>query len=162
LNREAPALLEKVAAKGMMLDVLHQAGTFPLTPIRDRYERVAMRVTVTDYIKDIASAYEWADFTIACGGSQTLAEIAVCGLPCLVVPLAQAAAGHQVANAMAFASGEDRLWSEEKNWDADSLARRIVKLLNSDQEIQRAHRPAVDAATTMITDCEEMMRGLWD
>lgn len=162
LNREAPALLEKVAAAGITLEILHQAGPFPLTPIRSLYDRVGIRVTLTEYIKDIASAYEWADFVIACAGSQTLAEIAVCRLPCLIVPLAEAAAGHQVANAIAFASGEDRLWSAERNWNSDSLAPRIVNLLKSDEEAQRAPSPAADAANTLITDCEKMMQGLWD
>ena len=78
-------------------EALHQAGAFPLAPIRDAYDRCGVAATVTDYIKDMDGAYEWADFVIACAGAQTLAELSVCGLPCLIVPLSAAAAGHHPA-----------------------------------------------------------------
>ena len=37
----------------------------------------------------MAAAYAWADFVVTCAGAVTLAELAVAGLPALVVPLAR-------------------------------------------------------------------------
>lgn len=156
LNREAPALLHSVAAQGVAPEILHQAGDFPLTPIRTVYERLGIPATVTDYIKDIASAYESADFVVACGGSQTLSEIAVCGLPCLIVPLAEAAAGHQVANAIAFAEAGDHLWTSEENWETAWLAAKIVAKLRDDRGSAKAPGilGGIDAAAKMIADLD--------
>ncbi|HEY1267901.1 MAG TPA: glycosyltransferase, partial [Candidatus Binatia bacterium] len=62
LNRETPALLSEVAACGVKPEALHQAGGFPLAPIRAAYNRCGLSASVTDYIKDIESVYDWADF----------------------------------------------------------------------------------------------------
>jgi UDP-N-acetylglucosamine--N-acetylmuramyl-(pentapeptide) pyrophosphoryl-undecaprenol N-acetylglucosamine transferase len=160
LNREAPALLHSVAEQGIAPDILHQAGDFPLTPIRTVYERRGLQATVTDYIKDIASAYEWADFVVACGGSQTLSEIGVCGLPCLIVPLAEAAAGHQIANAIAFAEAGNDLWTSEEDWETAWLAGKIVAVLRgAAASRQRSGRlGGIDAAAKMIADLDMMMQ----
>jgi UDP-N-acetylglucosamine--N-acetylmuramyl-(pentapeptide) pyrophosphoryl-undecaprenol N-acetylglucosamine transferase len=159
LNREAPAMLHSVARLGIAPDILHQAGDFPLAPIRTVYERLGIEATVTDYIKDIGSAYEWADFVVACGGSQTLSEIAVCDLPCLIVPLAEAAAGHQVANAIAFTEAGDRLWTSEENWETAWLAGKIVALLRKGGGSPHASGMlgGIDAAAKMIADLDIMM-----
>jgi UDP-N-acetylglucosamine--N-acetylmuramyl-(pentapeptide) pyrophosphoryl-undecaprenol N-acetylglucosamine transferase len=157
LNREVPSLLHNIAERGIAPDILHQAGDFPLTPIRTVYERLGMQATITDYIKDIASAYERSDFVIACGGSQTLSEIAVCGLPCLIVPLADAAAGHQVANALAFADAGDHLWSTEENWDAAWLAAKIVDRLRENRGASTVALGMIDAAAKMIADLDMML-----
>lgn len=160
LNREVPGLLRQIATHGIVPEALHQAGAFPLAPIRDAYDRCGVAATVTDYIKDMDGAYEWADFVIACAGAQTLAELSVCGLPCLIVPLSAAAAGHQVANASAFAEAGEAMWTREETWDAASLAAKIAGLL-------RDHRAAggssitareADAARKMIADLEVLMQ----
>jgi UDP-N-acetylglucosamine--N-acetylmuramyl-(pentapeptide) pyrophosphoryl-undecaprenol N-acetylglucosamine transferase len=164
LNREVPALLHKIAAQGITPEALHQAGAFPLAPIRAVYERWSVTASVTDYIPDIQSAYAWADFVIACAGSQTLSELAVCGVPCLLVPLSSAAAGHQVANAAAFAEMQGALWTAEENWDADWMARQIAARLRDQRGGLATDEPfgAIDAAEKIIADCEEMMKGRWD
>jgi UDP-N-acetylglucosamine--N-acetylmuramyl-(pentapeptide) pyrophosphoryl-undecaprenol N-acetylglucosamine transferase len=160
LNREAPALLHTVAQQAIAPQILHQAGDFPLTPIRTVYERLGVDATVTDYIKDIGSAYEWADFVISCGGSQTLSEIAVCGLPCLIVPLAEAAAGHQVANAIVFAEAGDHLWTSEEDWETAWLAGKIAAILRKGRRSPQISGMigGIDAAAKMIADLDMIMQ----
>ncbi|SRR5581483_6983295 len=156
LNRETPALLRKVAACGIKLEALHQAGGFPLAPIRAAYDRCGVCASVTDYIKDIVSAYDWADFVVTCAGSQTLSEIAICGLPFLAVPLSSAAAGHQVANAAAFAEACGALWVPENACDTSRLAREIAATL--ERTGPRRMPTAIDAAGKIVADCERMLR----
>jgi len=157
LNRETPALLSEVAARGVKPEALHQAGAFPLAPIRAAYDRCGVAASVTDYIKDMESAYDWADFVVTSAGSQTLAELAVCRLPFLAVPLSTAAAGHQVANAAACAAACDALWTAENDWDTARLAREIVAKIRSERP--RPNPAALDAAAKLVADCEQMMRG---
>jgi UDP-N-acetylglucosamine--N-acetylmuramyl-(pentapeptide) pyrophosphoryl-undecaprenol N-acetylglucosamine transferase len=156
LNRETPALLSAVAGCGIKLEALHQAGGFPLAPIRAAYDRCGVSASVTGYIKDIESAYDWADFVVTCAGSQTLSEIAVCGLPFLAVPLSSAAADHQVANAIAFAETCDALWAPENDWNISQLARKIIAALQSTHS--RPAAAAIDAAGKIVAECERMLR----
>src|SRR5262249_46705436 len=157
LNRETPALLSAIAADGIKPEALHQAGAFPLAQIRAAYERCGLPASVTDYIKDMESAYEWADFVVTSGGSQTLSELAICRLPFLAVPLSSAAAGHQVANAAACAEACDALWEAENDWNAARLAREIVAKIRSGRSATDPIAP--DAASIIVADCERMMRG---
>jgi UDP-N-acetylglucosamine--N-acetylmuramyl-(pentapeptide) pyrophosphoryl-undecaprenol N-acetylglucosamine transferase len=53
-------------------------------------------------LEAVADAYRWADLAVVRGGAGTLTELAVAGVPALVVPLADAANDHQAANARAF------------------------------------------------------------
>src|ERR1051326_5486692 len=133
LNRETPALLSEVASCGVRPEALHQAGAFPLAPIRAAYDRCGVTASVTDYIKDMESAYDWADFVVTSAGSPPLTELAIGGLPFLAVPLSSAAAGHQVANAEACAEACAALWTAENGWDAARLAREIIAKMRSER-----------------------------
>jgi UDP-N-acetylglucosamine--N-acetylmuramyl-(pentapeptide) pyrophosphoryl-undecaprenol N-acetylglucosamine transferase len=157
LNRETPALLSEVASCGVKPEALHQAGAFPLASIRAAYDRCGVRASVTDYIKDMESAYDWADFVVTSAGSQTLTELAICGLPFLAVPLSSAAAGHQVANAAACAEACAALWTAESGWDSARLARDIIAKLRSERP--RPDLAALDAAAKIVADCERLIGG---
>ena len=166
LNRSVPALLPKLAALGLTLEVLHQAGEVSLEPIRAAYSRAGISASVTGYIDNIAEAYAWADFAICSAGSQTLSELRVCDIPALLVPLSTAAADHQIPNAIAFAEAGDGLCVREREWEADSLAAQIAAFLRG-YEFRRNTSSAgklpieIDAAQKLVADCEAMMNGRW-
>src|SRR5579862_1462094 len=64
LNRNAAELLGCVAAQGVGIEVLHQAGDRDLESVRQAYARVGLTARVTPYIEEIADAYAWAHFAI--------------------------------------------------------------------------------------------------
>ena len=166
LNRSVPVLLPKLAARGLTLEVLHQAGEVSLEPIRSAYSRAGISASVTTYIDDIAEAYAWADFAICCAGSQTVSELRVCNLPALLVPLPTAAADHQIANAVAFAEAGEGLWVREEEWEVDSLASEIASFFRDYESRKHASNPAnlpieLNAAQKLVADCEAMMNGRW-
>lgn len=163
LNQNAPALIGKLAARGLALEARHQAGEFSLAPIRAAYDKAGVPASVSEYIEDMAAAYTSADFVIACAGSQTISELSVCALPCLLVPLSSAAAEHQIDNAVAFSESGGGLWTRQETWDADRLAAQIAVLIEQPQSAASAAIPRgeADAARRLIADCEAMMAGKW-
>lgn len=56
-----------------------------------------------EFIHDMAAAYAACDLVICRAGATTLAEIAICGLPAILIPFPFAAAGHQETNARTLA-----------------------------------------------------------
>src|SRR5512139_862721 len=129
LNRCAAELIRSVAARGVMLDVQHQAGLCDPEAVSRSYEQAGMSASVMPYLERMPEAYAWAHFAIACAGAGTLAELAVSGLPALVVPLRGASEDHQVANARTFAAASGVLWLREADWRPPGLAAQITELL---------------------------------
>lgn len=164
LNQRVPDLLERVAPYGLALEIRHQVGTFDPEPIRTAYHAAHLSASVMPYIEDMAEAYGWADFVIACSGSGTLAELAVCGLPSLLVPLSTAAGDHQAVNARAFANASGAWWLREADWQAEPLAARLAALLD-DAAALRAVAARIrqfatpGAAQRLVADCEAMLAG---
>ena len=164
-NRHAPELLQGLKAYGMTLEVRHQVGEWDGSAVRSAYSQFGMQATVVHYIDDMAEAYHWADFALACAGSGTIAELATCGLPTLLVPLSDAADDHQTANAKAMAQA-GALWVSEADWDVQKLVPEIARLLNNPKRWHAIscgvrHLATPGAARNLVADCESIMLGRW-
>jgi UDP-N-acetylglucosamine--N-acetylmuramyl-(pentapeptide) pyrophosphoryl-undecaprenol N-acetylglucosamine transferase len=166
LGAEMPAFLGVVQRLGVTVQVWHQSGTLNQTMLEREYERHGVWATVTGFLDDIAAAYEWAQFVIARAGAGTLAELAIAGLPALVVPLADAAADHQSANAAGYAASGAALWLRETGWNREAVAQQVAQLLSLPDRwtamstaARQAARP--DAARAIVDDCERLMEGRW-
>lgn len=101
LNTLLPEALAAVQARGGDVHVTHLAG-----PGRDEGVRAAYAaagsgaaVTVHGFCAEMAPLYRAADLLIARAGAATCAEIAVQGVPALLIPYPHAARDHQLLNA---------------------------------------------------------------
>jgi UDP-N-acetylglucosamine--N-acetylmuramyl-(pentapeptide) pyrophosphoryl-undecaprenol N-acetylglucosamine transferase len=162
LNARVPDLLARLGAGGIAVAVHHQTGSGEIERVTAAYAGSGVAATVSAYIDDIGAAYRWADMAITCAGAGTLAELALVGLPALLVPLATAALDHQTANARAFAAQTGLPWSSENAWDAAALATRLRTLATSPDAraaaaagVRTAARP--DAAHAVVTACERLL-----
>jgi UDP-N-acetylglucosamine--N-acetylmuramyl-(pentapeptide) pyrophosphoryl-undecaprenol N-acetylglucosamine transferase len=161
LNRNAPDLLASIAGLGIDVEVRHQVGEFAPSPVEATYRCAGLAATVVPYIDDMAGAYAWADFAITRSGSATIAELAVAGLPSLLVPLPSAAGDHQTANAVAFAEAGAAYWVAESDWRASDLSGQIAGLLRDPRAwlafSRRAHELGTPgAADAVVASCEAM------
>jgi UDP-N-acetylglucosamine--N-acetylmuramyl-(pentapeptide) pyrophosphoryl-undecaprenol N-acetylglucosamine transferase len=161
-----PELLVRLKTKGVRLDVLHQTSSAELERVRGIYAELGVSASVTPRLGSLADAYAWSTFAITRAGACTLAELALAGLPALLVPLADAAADHQATNAQRFADGGAAIWVREAEWNADQLADRLSGVLLDEkrwremaESAQRLARP--EAAADVVRDCEEVMTGRW-
>jgi UDP-N-acetylglucosamine--N-acetylmuramyl-(pentapeptide) pyrophosphoryl-undecaprenol N-acetylglucosamine transferase len=166
LNRHVPDLLRQVTGHGLTLEVRHQVGDDDPAPVRARYAQAQITASVMPYIEAMADAYRWADFAIGRSGSGTIAELAACGLPALLVPLPTAAGDHQTMNAVAFAEACGGWCIREAHWQVQVQAARLAALLGDANALTglaaRARRLATpEAASILMTDCEALMAGQW-
>jgi UDP-N-acetylglucosamine--N-acetylmuramyl-(pentapeptide) pyrophosphoryl-undecaprenol N-acetylglucosamine transferase len=166
LSQHVPALLATLQPRGVGIEVLHQTGQDDLQTISEAYARVGVRASVVPGLGSMADAYNWATFAIARAGASTLAELALAKLPSLLIPLADAAADHQAANAARFAAAGAAIWTRESEWDASELAVRLADVMLDGnrwrQMAESAHRLArPDAAERIVHDCENVMVGRW-
>jgi UDP-N-acetylglucosamine--N-acetylmuramyl-(pentapeptide) pyrophosphoryl-undecaprenol N-acetylglucosamine transferase len=164
LNDKVPALLARVLELGVPVAVHHQTGEGASEPVRREYQRLGIDARVEAFIHDMAQAYCEAELVIAAAGALTLAELALFGLPSLLVPLEAAARGHQTANARIYADITGGTWVSEHGWDTELLAVRVASTLTDfdawsaqAQRLRAMARP--NAAHKLVEECEALMAG---
>lgn len=84
---------------GLDAQFILQTGKEDFAWAKERAEREQLPVTVVPYLTHIHEAYAAADLVVCRAGAMTLAEIAACGVPAILVPYPFAAYNHQVTNA---------------------------------------------------------------
>jgi UDP-N-acetylglucosamine:LPS N-acetylglucosamine transferase len=81
------------------VQVLHLAGEGREDDVRRAWAPSGIRATVLGFLDAMQDAYAAADAAVSRSGAITVAELAVAGLPAVLVPLATLARGDQEANA---------------------------------------------------------------
>lgn len=90
----APGLAE------LAVEIFHSAGDADRDRVAERYEAFGVRAETVAFEPDLPSRYRWADIAICRAGALTIAELALAGLPALLVPYPYASDDHQAANAL--------------------------------------------------------------
>ncbi len=85
--------------------------------------------TVLPFVKKMHLAYAAADLVVCRAGAMTLAEIAVCGRPSILVPYPYAAHDHQRVNAANLADRGAAVVIEDADLTGERLAKEIAHLL---------------------------------
>lgn len=81
------------------LDVWHQTGIRNYDEVLALYKKAGVDARVEAYLDNIDQAYYWADIVLCRAGAMTVSELAVAGLPSILVPYPHAIDDHQTANA---------------------------------------------------------------
>ncbi|QCI20364.1 undecaprenyldiphospho-muramoylpentapeptide beta-N-acetylglucosaminyltransferase [Buchnera aphidicola (Brachycaudus cardui)] len=84
LNQVLPNVLFLLKEK---IIIWHQVGDSRLEETKKRYEKLGLKQQkITCFIKNIASAYAWADIIICRSGALTVSEISIVGLGAIFIP----------------------------------------------------------------------------
>jgi UDP-N-acetylglucosamine--N-acetylmuramyl-(pentapeptide) pyrophosphoryl-undecaprenol N-acetylglucosamine transferase len=160
-----PAIAARLAASGVAVEARHQSGDADPKTIEDAYARLGVAAGVTSFDDDMAGAYRWADIVMARAGAGTIAEIALAGVPALLVPLPDAAEDHQSANARAYAGTGAAVAMDERACAPDAAAARIRAMLaprawmDASAAARRFATPR--AAEAVVRACEQVMADRW-
>lgn len=85
------------------------------------------------FLNRMELAYAAADLVIARAGALTLAEIAVCNLPALLIPYPFATGDHQMINARTYSESGAAVIIEDGQLDKAGLLKKVVELYESGQ-----------------------------
>ena len=99
LNDVVPNALGMAFKKGIPLEVVHIAGLQDTDKIKHIYAKAGVKAVVHQFIKEMAEIYRNTDLAISRSGAATCAELAVFGIPALLVPYPHAVRDHQMSNA---------------------------------------------------------------
>jgi UDP-N-acetylglucosamine--N-acetylmuramyl-(pentapeptide) pyrophosphoryl-undecaprenol N-acetylglucosamine transferase len=136
INELVIAALPYLLQTAPSLQFIHLTGAADLKKVEAAYAACRRRALVRAFHPEMATALAAANVAVSRAGASSLAELAACQLPAVLIPYPTAADNHQYHNALAFAkSGAARLL-QEKALEPATLAREILSVLANAEERQ--------------------------
>lgn len=160
LSEEVPkALAALPSAMRSRLRVAQQARYENLKTARLTYQQAGIEAEVEQFFPDMARRLETAHLVVGRAGASTCSELAVAGLPSVLVPLKIATDDHQTLNAgVLVEAGAARAIAEDR-FDAQTLCGVLSDLLDSPTMLadmsDAARRVAIPDAAERLADLVE-------
>jgi UDP-N-acetylglucosamine--N-acetylmuramyl-(pentapeptide) pyrophosphoryl-undecaprenol N-acetylglucosamine transferase len=142
--------------------ITHQTGEADRESVAQGYAKYKFRADVRSFLYDMPLVLRSADLVIARAGAMTIAELAACGCPAILVPLPQAIYNHQAKNAAVMESAGAAIVLPQYELSGERLASTICSILTDAQRLQdmRAQSLAlrrVDAAGRIVEECLSLL-----
>lgn len=147
LNDIVPQAMKQIKVQN--IQVWHQTGKGNESAVKQSYLDYGLTdegIKVTEFIDDMAAAYDWADVVICRAGALTVSELALAAKPAIFVPLPHAVDNHQTKNAMYLVDRGAAKLLPQHEFNGTRLAQMLNSLFVSDSVIQTMAKLAHDAA----------------
>jgi UDP-N-acetylglucosamine--N-acetylmuramyl-(pentapeptide) pyrophosphoryl-undecaprenol N-acetylglucosamine transferase len=132
---EALPKLEKLSSQP--LQVIYITGMEDYEWVKDKLAGIKLKIKISEYLFDMSKAFAAADLVICRAGATTLAEIAACGLPAILIPYPHSAENHQLYNAHYFLKAGGAKLILDKDLTGELLAKSVVELIKRKDELSR-------------------------
>jgi UDP-N-acetylglucosamine--N-acetylmuramyl-(pentapeptide) pyrophosphoryl-undecaprenol N-acetylglucosamine transferase len=140
--------------------LLWQTGQKDFHRIGDVISTKSQMISLHPFIQKMDCAYAASDLVISRAGALTLAEIAACGKPSILIPYPYAAADHQRHNAQVLVNAGAAEMILERDLGGTNLLNRAVELLKDGSKLERmshnsrklARPDALEKITTKIIE----------
>ncbi len=129
LNDVVPEALSRLRKKSV--EVFHQTGEADRAIVEARYAELGLPAEVVAFEYDMPKRYAWADLAICRAGALTVSELALAGMPAILVPYPFAADDHQAANARALEEAGAARRLEARPLDVNALAQAVAELVTT-------------------------------
>lgn len=144
------------------VEVFHQTGEADRERVAAAYAEADVAATVVPFEPDMPSRYAWADVAICRSGAITVGELALSGLPSILVPYPFAADDHQAANAAALEEAGAALRMDSRALDADAIVEALCGWFEQPDRLCAMSEAAFglarpDAAAAVIDACTQRL-----
>jgi UDP-N-acetylglucosamine--N-acetylmuramyl-(pentapeptide) pyrophosphoryl-undecaprenol N-acetylglucosamine transferase len=154
-------VIEVMASGANHIHVWHQTGKRNYDAVKAGYDAAGVKdVKVSDFIADMAKAYEWADVVVCRSGALTVSEMMAAGVASILVPFPFAVDDHQTANGQFLVSAGAAKLKPQAELNAQNLLEELNHLRNNRElllEMSKAARALAkpDSAKVVAKYCIE-------
>ncbi len=132
LDRLAAALAPRMSDRAD-LQMLVLSGAAHGAVVASSDAATGLRVHVVPFLDRMELAYAMADLAVSRAGSGSICELAVCGIPMVLVPYPHATEHHQDANARELERAGAAVVATERGLSPEGLERIVEELLGDDE-----------------------------
>lgn len=118
--------------------IIHQTGAADLDRVQAAYDLVEhnmLQLDVQAFIEDMHTALSSADLVVARAGATTLAEVACCGCPAMLIPYPNSIHDHQLLNAKFYADANAAVVFEQTR-DPNEFSTVVESLVSDSRTLQ--------------------------
>lgn len=144
------------------ISVWHQSGRDRSSSVTANYSDQNVNAKVTEFIDDMAAAYQWADLLVCRAGAMTIAECCAAAKPALLIPFPFSAGDHQVHNAQFMVNQGAGRMLDNSQLDKPEMLSLLQELLSDKAELKnmgeqasRLHKP--NALQDVAKVCQEFL-----
>ncbi|OUR70364.1 undecaprenyldiphospho-muramoylpentapeptide beta-N-acetylglucosaminyltransferase [Marinomonas sp. 42_23_T18] len=162
INELMPRVLSNWS-ESTRLDVWHQTGKRNIDDVSVWYQEAGVDARVEAYIENMNDAYYWADIVLCRSGAMTISELAIAGLPSILVPYPYAIDDHQTKNAESLVAVDAAKLMPQTELTKESLTA-LLKVLISDENLlnnmgEAARKVAYPNATEhVVAECKRFIK----
>ena len=144
------------------LEIFHQTGENDRERVAAAYAEAGVDAEVVAFEPDMPSRYAWADVAVCRSGAITVGELALAGLPSILVPYPFAADDHQAANAAALEEAGAALRMDSRALDPEAIVDALCKWFEQPDRLGAMSEAAFglarpDAAAAVIDACAQRL-----
>ena len=159
------AMVEAIRLSRMMRDdlhIIHQTGSDDHERIQAAYAEAGVQAEVVPFVYEMPEVLRAVDLVVARSGAGTLAELAVCGKPSILIPFPYATHGHQEMNARAAQAEGAAHVILESELSGACLAREIESLMANPEKVKAMAeksfaRRISDSTERMVRECQLLL-----
>ena len=150
------------ALDGERLSIFHQSGEADRERVAAAYASARLDAEVVAFERDMPRRYREADLALCRAGALAVAELALAGLPALLVPYPFAADDHQTANARALADAGAARVLPCRPLETATVLSELNALLGAPEQLAAMGAAAAklarpDAAERVVESCAELL-----
>lgn len=158
-------VLEAVQASSLIrsrLKVIHQSGSNDFDRVAQAYRRMNVEADVVPFVEDMPGMLRQADLVIGRCGALTLAEIAACAKPSILIPFPQATHNHQESNARVVERAGAGMVLLQPALTGARLAEEIEELIHHPDRVRQMAEQSLrlrntDSAEAMVHECYRLL-----
>jgi UDP-N-acetylglucosamine--N-acetylmuramyl-(pentapeptide) pyrophosphoryl-undecaprenol N-acetylglucosamine transferase len=140
------------------LHIIHQTGQNDYEEVKAAYASAGIHVEVMPFLFNMPQVLRSADLVVARSGAVTLAELAACGKPAILIPFPHATHQHQEKNARVAEAAGAAMVLLQTQLNGQRLAQEIEALVKNPDRLrtmaeQSFARRKIDAAEAMAQEC---------
>ncbi len=149
LNEVMPRSFAHLVSADEAFSIWHQTGAGKQEQVIASYSELGLttdNIKVSEFIKDMATAYQWADLVICRAGALTVSELAMAATPAIFVPLPHAVDDHQTKNALYLVKCNAAKLLPQKQLNKESITVLIGELFDQPEILENMAKAAYSAA----------------